>query len=116
MDEATPRGGGPEPDAAARDRSAVHDILYPGGEPCGSPGRSPRVREVAGELTDAVLFFARLVGGGVVQYGTYPGILVALPANGRIGLRPVSRSGAPTIDVHIADCRFKEIKFVGLVG
>ena len=64
-------------------------------------GRSSRVRvvESADELTG--LFDRWSAGGRVVEGTTYPGRLVELPDGMMVGLRQVSRSGGPTIDLRI---------------
>jgi hypothetical protein len=47
-----------------------------------------------------------------VKLPTYPGKIVDLPGGGRVGLRPKSKSGEPTIDIDIPGIPIKKIKFV----
>ena len=91
---------------------AIEDILRPAGQLIGAAGSSSRVRIVQGTLEDAKDLFTRLSEGGtVIRSGTYPGTLMRL-STGTIGLRPVSGSGPPTIDINIAGIGITEIKFV----
>jgi len=63
-------------------------------------------------LDDAQGLFGRLSQGGkVVDNPSYPGTLVQLP-RGTVGIRPISGSGPPTIDVNIPGIGIKEIKFL----
>jgi hypothetical protein len=65
-----------------------------------------------GQVAAEALFDALTPGGIPVIMPTYPGQLVDLPGVGRVGLRPVSESGEPTIDVDIPGIPIKKIKFV----
>jgi hypothetical protein len=73
-------------------------------------GAGSGVLEVQGGLSDAQGMMGSLSGGP----GTagYPGPSVMLPGGGFVGLRVVSRSGPPTIDVNIPGFIWREIKFV----
>ena len=95
----------------------------PGGKPLGVRGSGPRasakVREVAGGHVEAERLFRELCQGGAdVTPPGYSGTLIQLPAGkGRIGYRPVSKGGPPTIDVNVVDDNGKpipieKIKFV----
>ncbi|MFA6317360.1 MAG: tetratricopeptide repeat protein [Elusimicrobiota bacterium] len=93
---------------------AVHKEIY-ALRTVGKTGSSPRIRLITGSLQDAEALFQRLSGVGRPLTGTgYPGTIVELPNGAHIGLRPVSVSGPPTVDIH----RFPgivqnlEIKFV----
>lgn len=89
------------------------DLLMPNGIPIGTTGSDPSIREVPGGQTDAEDLFNDLaVGGNAVNVPTYPGRMLDLPGGGRVGLRPKSKSGPPTIDVDIAGIPIKKIKFV----
>jgi hypothetical protein len=89
------------------------DLLIPNGFPVGSEGSRPSIREVPGGLEAAQDLFDDLaVGGRPVNVPTYPGKMVDLPGGGRVGLRPSSKSGEPTIDVDIRGIPIKKIKFV----
>jgi len=89
------------------------DLLMPQGKPLGTKGRKASIREVPGGPQAADDFFKELtVGGKPVVVPTYPGKMVDLPAGGRVGLRPKSKSGVPTIDVDIPGIPVKKIKFV----
>ena len=41
----------------------------------------------------------------------YKGIMVELPGGGRMGLRLVSTSGGPAVDINIRDFIWKELHF-----
>jgi hypothetical protein len=90
-----------------------YDLLLPHGQPIGSPGKQRHVRVVPGGLTAAVALFAELaVDGQTIACPTYPGQKVALLGGGWIGLRPMSRSGEPCIDLDVPGVFFTKIKFV----
>lgn len=66
------------------------------------PGRSSNTRlvESADELES---LFGRITAGGRPIQGTkYPGRMMEMPDGAKIGIRPTSRSGGPTIDIHRA--------------
>ncbi len=81
----------------------------PGGKPLGVRGSglraSARLREVPGGQAEAERVFQALTQGGTdVTPAGYPGKLMELPnGRGRIGYRPASKSGPPTIDVNAVD-------------
>src|SRR5437667_3148916 len=87
------------------------DRLMPQGKPIGAIGSKASIRVVPGgqKVVDD-LFDDLTVGGKPVAVPTYPGKMVELPGGGRVGLRPKSKSGEPTIDVDIPDIPIKKIK------
>src|SRR5437660_8859990 len=95
----------------------------PGGRPIGVRGTGPRatakIREVKGGQPEAERVFRQLTQGGTdVTPPGYRGQLVELPGGrGRVGLRPASKGGPPTIDVNVLDDKgvrmpIKKIKFI----
>ncbi len=85
----------------------------PTSKPIGTRGSKASIREVPGGQEGAEDFFDELtVGGMPVTLPGYPGKMVDLPDGGRVGLRPKSKSGEPTIDVDIAGIPIKKLKFV----
>ena len=89
------------------------DLLMPKGKPIGAKGSKASIREVPGGQKAADDLFDDLtVGGKPVVVPTYPGKLVDLPGGGRVGLRPKSKSGEPTIDVDIPGIPIKKVKFI----
>ena len=90
-----------------------HDLLMPKGKAIGTKGSKESIREVPGGQKAADDLFDDLtVGGKPVAVPTYPGTMVDIPGGGRVGLRPKSKSGEPTIDVDIPGIPIKKIKFV----
>jgi hypothetical protein len=84
----------------------------PKGKPIGTKGSKASIREVPGGQKAADDLFDDLtVGGKPVVSPNYPGKLVDLPGGGRVGLRPKSKSGEPTIDINIPGIPIKKIKF-----
>jgi hypothetical protein len=113
------REGGEGPDRGERTGGAVsgnrnmEDLLRPGGRLLGSEGSSAQVRILKGGLNEAQGLFNQLsAGGAVITETTYPGTLVRLQGGGTVGLRPVSTSGPPTIDVRVPGIGIREIKFI----
>jgi hypothetical protein len=89
------------------------DLLMPKGKPIGTAGSKKSVRVVPGGQKAADDLFHNLtVGGKSAAVPSYPGKMVDLPGGGRVGLRPKSKSGEPTIDVDIPGIPIKKIKFV----
>jgi hypothetical protein len=89
------------------------DLLMPNGKPIGTRGSKDSIREVPGGQKAADEMFDELTASGKpVALPSYPGKMVDLPGGGRVGLRPKSRSGEPTIDVDIPYIPIKKIKFV----
>ena len=89
------------------------DLLTPKGKPIGTKGSKSSIREVPGGQKAAEDFFDALTAGGKpVAVPSYPGKQVDLPGGGRVGLRPKSKSGEPTIDVDIPGVPIKKIKFL----
>lgn len=88
-------------------------LLMPGGVTLGTAGSDPSIREVPGGVREAQDLFDDLTRRGIdVTPPTHPGKLVALPGGGFIGLRLVSKSGPPTIDVDIPGLPIRKVKFV----
>jgi hypothetical protein len=87
----------------------------PGGKPIGVKGTGPRttakLREVSGGKAEAERLFQELAAGGSdVTPPGYDGTMIELPSGrGRIGYRPTSKSGPPTIDVFALDSNGKRI-------
>lgn len=77
-------------------------------------GAGNGVMEVSGDAGDAQSYYDE-----VSQYGTdvtpqnYPGQMTELPGGGRIGFRPASKSGPPTLDFNVPDIPWRKIKFLG---
>jgi hypothetical protein len=91
----------------------IDDLLKPGGRLVGAEGSSSQVRILKGGLSEAQGLFEQLSAGGTrIAETTYPGTLFRLPGGGTIGLRPVSTSGPPTIDVRVPGIGIREIKFI----
>jgi hypothetical protein len=93
------------------------DLLFPGGVPIGTPGGKAKnnqyIREVPGGPKEASDLFDELAKGGTPKTpATYPGIGAEVVGGGWVGLRPVSKSGPPTIDVDIPGIPIKKLKFV----
>jgi hypothetical protein len=85
----------------------------PNGKLIGAKGNKSSIREVpGGERAANDLFDDLTTGGQLVTIPTYPGTMFDLPGGGRVGLRPKSKSGEPTIDVDIPGVPIKKIKFV----
>jgi hypothetical protein len=111
------RRNGQEPEARTSGNESparpLEARLRPGGRLIGEEGSSPQIRIVKGSLREARQLFEQLSAGGTLLPGTtYPGTLVRLPTGGTVGLRPVSTSGPPTIDVRIPGIGIREIKFI----
>jgi hypothetical protein len=84
----------------------------PQGRAVGSKGSKPSIRQLPGGQNAADNFFNDLSSGGKpAVVPTYPGKMIDLPGGGRVGLRPKSGSGEPTIDVDIPGIPVKKIKF-----
>ncbi len=85
----------------------------PGGKPIGTKGSKASNRQVSGGQKAADDWFDDLtVGGTSAIVPTYPGKMMDVPGGGRVGLRPKSKSGEPTIDVDIPGIPIKKIKFL----
>lgn len=96
---------------------SADDLLLPGGIPLGNPGgkakNRPNIREVTGGQKAADELFNNLGTGGTANTPAgYPGIGVDVAGGGWAGLRPVSKSGPPTIDLNIPSIPIKKIKFI----
>jgi hypothetical protein len=90
------------------------EILMPGGEPIGTAGSRPDIREVPGGVDEAEELFGQLTEGGTQVTGNYPGTLVALPDGGTVGIRTKmtnSPGTAANIDVNIPGIPIGKIKF-----
>lgn len=91
------------------------ELLRPGGRLIGEAGSSSRIRILQGNPRQAEAFFNQLVREtgatrlskeGLAGFAKLPG------EGGTIGLRSVSTSGPPTIDVRIPGLGIREIKFI----
>ena len=92
------------------------DVLKPGGQNVGEPGNSSGVRVLPGGEEEARELFDRLTkdkGGQDITPDEHVGQVVRLPNGSIIGLRPVSKSGPPTIDIKIPGLGIRELKFPG---
>jgi hypothetical protein len=94
--------------------SRITNLLLPSGTPIGRPGSRPKNRVVSGGMAAAQRLFEQLSLGGTDNTpATYPGKGVDLSGgSGWVGLRPISKTGPPTIDVVIEGIPFRKIKFV----
>ena len=95
-------------------RRRIRDLLVPRDEPVGDPARRRGIRIVQGSLNAAQSIFDQLKEMGEVEkVASYNGSLVRLGGEGRVGLRPASKSGGPPIDVAL-ECvpETRKIKFV----
>lgn len=103
---------------------SLEEILMPGGQPLGARAtrgrRRSEVREVPGGQAEAEAMFEELTeGGSDITLDGYPGRAIGLPGGrGWVGLRPVSTSGPPTVDLDVTDSSgvkipIRKIKFVG---
>jgi hypothetical protein len=96
----------------------AEEILRPRGRLIGQPGENPGIRLIRSfdPLSSAEDLFWDLTREGrigtVVNDARYPGILVRLPNGGFVGVRPVSTSGPPTVDLNIPGIDIREIKFL----
>jgi hypothetical protein len=96
---------------------SLGDLLLPGGVPIGTAGgkhkHEQEIRELPGGLKEADHLFDDLTKGGTANTPPrYPGIGVALPGGGWVGLRRISKSGPPTIDVDVPGIPIKQLKFL----
>lgn len=90
----------------------IEALLKLDGKLLGQPGSSRRIRVLPGGIEAAAELFEKLAEAGEQTLTTaYPGTLVEIPDVGRVGLRPVSVSGPPTIDVRVPGIGIDEIKF-----
>ena len=90
----------------------IEALLKPEGRLLGQPGSSRRIRILPGGIEAATELYEKLAEAGKeARAANYPGTLVEIPDVGRVGLRPVSVSGPPTIDVRVSGIGIDEIKF-----
>ncbi|MBI3709770.1 MAG: hypothetical protein HY246_19145 [Proteobacteria bacterium] len=91
----------------------ITNFVMPNGIPTGRPGRGPTILEVSGGHDAAYQAFEHLrVGGTVVHNTNYPGTLVRLPGGvGFVGLRPVSRSGPPAVNVYVDEIPYETLHY-----
>jgi hypothetical protein len=84
-------------------RHRILELLMPGGEPVGEPShRRSDFRVVQGSLDAAEVYFDRFRDlGEPMNAPNYPGELIALGGENRVGLRQRSKSGEPTMDVWV---------------
>jgi hypothetical protein len=84
----------------------------PGGSPIGTPGSKSGIRELPGGLKGAEQMFDDLSAGSTLSMPpNYPGQGCVPAGGGFIGLRPVSGSGDPAIDVNIPGIPIKKLHF-----
>jgi len=84
----------------------------PGGSPVGMRGKGRQVRELVGGRQAAEKMFDDLKQGGMLNTPVgYPGQDYDLPGGGWVGLRLVSKSGEPTIDVQIPGVPVRKVKY-----
>ncbi len=84
--------------AIASQQKTPLDILMPGGDPIGEPGRSAGVRQLPGGEAEMKRVFQDLTVMGELASATYPGVKYNLPGGGAVGLR-LSRDWGWTIDI-----------------
>jgi hypothetical protein len=88
------------------------EILMPGGSPVGTAGSKPGIRELPGGIEGAKQMFDDLKVGAVPSTPLdYPGQGCIPPGGKFIGLRPVSDSGDPAIDINIPEIPIKKLHF-----
>jgi len=68
---------------------------------------------VRGGLPEAQKLFDELIAGGTKVTGSnYPGTLVRFPDGTTVGLRAVSKSGPPTLDVSLPGQPIMKFKYL----
>lgn len=94
-------------------RRRVEQLLKPGGKPLGVPSRSgSRVRRVSEGPVEAVAMFRSLRAmRRIADLPDYPGRRAEIPGLGYVGLRIVSKSGEPTLDVDVRIDGLRNVKF-----
>ncbi len=91
------------------------DVLKPGGQNVGDPGKNPGVRILPGGEQEARELFDRLTagkGGQDITPAGRPGQIIRTP-EGTFGIRPSSKSGPLTVDVNVPGLPLRELKFPG---
>lgn len=91
------------------------DVLKPGGQNVGEPGKNSGVRILPGGQQGARELFDRLTAGKGGQDITplgRPGQVIRTP-EGTFSIRPSSKSGPPTVDVNVPGLPLRELKFPG---
>jgi hypothetical protein len=101
--------------AASTNGERIRHLLMPGGRLLGEDGSSSKVRILQGTTQDAEVLFSKLTQGAKVS--AHPGNsalgkLAYLPNGDYVGLRYISKSGPPTIDINIPGIGINEIKFL----
>jgi hypothetical protein len=100
-------------------RQTILELLMPSGDSVGESGhRRCDIRQVQGSLKDAREFFDRLRElGEPMHIRSYPGEIITLGGETRVGFRRHSKSGEPTIDVWVQYIPgVRKIKFVQSVN
>ena len=116
-------GPPPSPDASImyadvplpppREGETTADVLKPNGRLVGRPGRGNGVRELPGGQAAAQELYDRLTKGGRdITPPRFPGKKIELPNGDRIGYRPSSTSGPPTLDIEVKGVSSEKIKFL----
>ncbi len=106
----TPSNGDKDPDKDPN--KTPKEILAPNGKPIGRDGDRVEVREMDGGAKGAKDLYDQLRKGGKPDTpSTYKGDGTRLPNGDWVGHRPTSRSGLPTVDVHVDGVPFDKIHF-----
>jgi hypothetical protein len=92
---------GDDSEPAPEPEPTVGDIIGENGENIGRPGRSPGVREVDTPEEVQEIYDRLSEGGEPIEGSSYPGDVVQQPDGTRVGIRPDSRSGGPTVDIRL---------------
>lgn len=92
--------------------NSCQDVLMPNGNPIGTQGSTPGIQELPGGINEAQGLFNQLSQGGTpINAPTYPGTAIQPPEGGFIGIRPISGSGGPAIDINVPDIPINKIHF-----
>jgi len=68
----------------------------------GTEGSKSRIRVIKGTLEDAKSLYNKLSRGGkIIKNSTYNGRMAEFKSGARVGLRNVSKTGPPTIDINL---------------
>ncbi len=122
LEYAAPPGWVPTNDDIAQINQAIYaasvarvtNFVMPGGILIGTRGDGLSVRSLPGGLDAATQAYSYLSVGGTPYQREYPGSAVNLPGNaGLVGLRSVSASGPPTIDINVTGLLRLKLKYLG---
>lgn len=98
-------------------RKRIEELLKPGGELLGIPGRRRGVRVVKGSANEARTLFEELARLGrevpveKPTRGSRPGRVAEIPDLGYVGYREESTSGEPTVDCRVSVEELGKVKF-----